>query len=322
LRGGGIIPDLAQPKQPDAQQKPQEKYKPKYLRDNDTTFRAFASYLSETGFIRFNKDKEPLDPNLFFDKFGANIGLGKHYQMRLIRDNTDEQGMRHRRYQLYYKNIRVEDTDYSLHSVGKRLLVADGSMVDALDIDVSKPMSENRAMSYALANQKLDERLFRGQDKLPKGELVLANVGGEVVGSSYQFCYIFNIRKEDIELPKGASSTPVRLYVHAESGAVVRSIPLVHNCFDAAHSGHDGNAPSNSKQAPPALHMGQLKAPQTASTFTPLWGGRYGSSRSFETEVFGSGYRLAHQNGKLVTKRASTEFDFLDFDPIPNVEAV
>jgi hypothetical protein len=33
-------------------------------------------------------------------------------------------------------------------------------------------------MNFALANQKLDKKLFRGQDKLPKSELVLANVGG------------------------------------------------------------------------------------------------------------------------------------------------
>ena len=60
LAGGGITnPALAQ-----------EKYKPKYQRENDTTFRANASYLSETGFIKFRPDKD-IDPDTYFDKFGT-----------------------------------------------------------------------------------------------------------------------------------------------------------------------------------------------------------------------------------------------------------
>ena len=74
----------------------QEKYKPKYQRENDTTFRANASYLSETGFIKFRSDKD-VDPDTYFDKFGANIGLGTNYQMRLFSDVTDANKIRHLR---------------------------------------------------------------------------------------------------------------------------------------------------------------------------------------------------------------------------------
>ncbi len=226
--------------------------------------------------------------------------------MRLLNDETDANKIRHRRYQLYFKNIRVEHGDYALHSKGNRLLAADGSIVESLAIDVDKPMPEKQALTFALADQQLTESLFKGKAKLPKGELILARNGVESVRSNYVFAYVFDIRKEYLELPLTASKEPFRIYVDAGTGSIIRRLSLIHSCASTA-TGSDGLAHVKDHHTlvqPSFIEQGQT--PQVAATFTPLWGGRYGSSRSFETERSPDAqveYRLWHQNGALITKR-------------------
>lgn len=220
--------------------------------------------------------------------------------MRLISDETDFKEIRHQKYQLYYKNVRVEDVQYYLHSKKKRLNVADGRIVENIDIDISKPMPESKALDFALTDQKLSADLFKGKDKLPKGELIIARIGEDFVQSNYRYCYAFDIENEGIDAPKGALAEPYRIYVDAASGAVVRRYPLRHQCFGgSSHSTHDTDAPV----IRPEKLANTVNAPLVASNFTPLWGGRYGGNQVFETEPFGGQYRLSHQNGALITRR-------------------
>lgn len=228
--------------------------------------------------------------------------------MRLLKEDTDANKIRHRRYQLYYKNIRVEHGDYALHSKANRLLAADGSIVESLAVDVEKPMSEKQALTVALADQQLTEGLFKGKAKLPKGELILARNGVESVRGNYVFAYLFDIRKEYIELPLKVSDEPMRIYVDATTGLVMRRVSLMQSCFhsvaesDSLSHKHEYELPSPVSSVLPE----QSQSPQIASTFIPLWGGRYGSSRSFETERSPDSqfeYRLWRQNGALITRR-------------------
>jgi hypothetical protein len=64
-------------------------YKPKYLRENNKTLLDLASQTNETGWIVFRPDKEAIAPDKFFDRFGEAIGLGKHYEMRLVKSEAD-----------------------------------------------------------------------------------------------------------------------------------------------------------------------------------------------------------------------------------------
>ncbi|MCC5613253.1 hypothetical protein LC612_42895, partial [Nostoc sp. CHAB 5834] len=281
----------------------QAKYQPKYLRENNKKFRELASYTSESGWIQFRQDKEAIDPDTFYDKFGDAIGLGKEYKMKLINEETDFKEIRHQKYQLFYKNVPVEHVQFYLHSKHKRLQIADGRIVENIDLDLSRPMPEKQALDFALADQKLLTDNFKGKDKLPKGELIIARIGEEFVSQNYRYCYAFDIRKESIDLPKNASTEPYRIYVDASSGEIVRRYPLNHNCFGKgfSHSNISNNNGTGKIEINELLNT--VNSPLTASSFTPLWGGRYGGSQTFETETLGSQFRLSHQNGALITRR-------------------
>ncbi len=281
----------------------QTKYQPKYLRENNGAFRALTSYVSESGWIEFRPGAEPVEPDAFFKRFGETIGLGNEYEMRLVSDETDFKEIRHQKYQLYYQNIRVEHVQYYLHSKHKRLQIADGRVVENLNVDVSKPIAEKQAMEVALADQKWAINQHKSSEKLPKGELLIARIGSEFVRESFQFCYAFDVTSDDLANSKEKFAEPFRIYVDAFSGKVLKRYPLSQKCFHAEHS-LPGKQGLNLITAP--QHGGFLNsgtAPMTASTFTPLWGGRYGGSQSFETEQSGNQFRLSHQNGVLITRR-------------------
>jgi bacillolysin len=271
-------------------------YKPKYLRENNRALLDLASQTNDGGWVIFREDKEALDPDKFFDRFGETIGLGKQYKMRLVKDEADVKQTRHQRYQLYYKNIPVENVEYILHSKGKRLLAMNGRMVDALDIDIDKPMPEKKALAFALAYRGMTEDQVKGNDKLPKGDLVIAEGIDSFNAKNFRLCYAFEMhmgRKRGNEKSVDAE----RLYVDAQTGDIVRASPLVLRCF--SNHKHKGNQAYSVDNHQRVAGFGQLSAKANffvPSTFVPLPtpnsnvnGARFGTApRPFETQENGS----------------------------------
>ncbi|GAA4397393.1 hypothetical protein GCM10023187_06790 [Nibrella viscosa] len=278
----------------------QEKFKPKYLREDDKAFRELTTNASDNGWLHFRRDIAPIDPDTYFDKFARNIGMGEGYRMQLVQDETDFKEIRHQKYLLYYKNVPVEGVEYSLHSKAKRLEVAHGRMVENLNLDLSRPMPENRALDLALANLKLNADNLGTKDRFPKGQLVIARVQGEELNQNYKLCYAFDIRPQS---SKDFVAEPYRVYVDATSGEIVRRDPLVHKCFSLTPQVHVHSASTKSSSM---TLLKPLVAPKVASTFAPRWN-RYLDGQSqltFETELIGANqYRLSHQNGALITRR-------------------
>ncbi len=295
-----------------------QKYNPKYLRENDKALLSITSSVTNNGWIEFRRDKgtEAINPDTFFERFGKNLGLGGGYQMRLLKDETDFREIRHQRYELYYKNIRVESVEYSLHSRDKRLEIAHGRIVEDLVLDVDKPMSERKALEFALSDLKLSLDDVKGKD-LPKGELLIARLGEEVVSQNFRLCYAFDIRIGGLERKEGYSE-PQRVYVDAATGQIVRRDPLTLRCFNAIH--HHPNQPTLPVYYPNGIGTnGHASKPLIASTFTPsnINNNRYFNAQgagSFETEQIGAQYRLSLQNTALIVRDANN-LDVSNFLP-------
>jgi putative transposase len=63
----------------------QSKYNPKYLREDDKVIKAIAKEATQDGWIRL-KDNANIKKEEFFAKLGKNIGIGKDYEMRKVKD--------------------------------------------------------------------------------------------------------------------------------------------------------------------------------------------------------------------------------------------
>lgn len=237
----------------------QSRYNPKYLREDNKAFRKLTRFTTESGLILFRKDTVGINPETFFDQFSNTLGLNKHYRFKAVKDETDEKQIRHRRYQLFFKNIPVEGVEYLLHSKGNRMESANGRIVEDLDIDIDKPMPEKQALDYALADQKLTADAFKGKEKLPKGDLVIAAISDDFVRENFRLCYAFDIQHETVK-------DPVRLYVDAQSGAIVRQLPLILRCFGIPGHVHTENCVQELKQP---VQVVDAKSILVASTFVP-----------------------------------------------------
>ncbi len=274
----------------------QDRQKPKYLRDNNKAFLKTVYYASDNGWLEFRDDTISLEVDSFFEQQGNALGIGPNYHFKKIKDESDDRGLRVQRFQLYYKNLEVEGVEYSLSTQKGRLKTAFGRIVEGIDMDISKPMDERKALEIALTDQKITINDIKDAAKIPKGKLLIARIQDNFIKESYRLSYHFDITGKE-------PNEPYRIYIDAVSGEIVKRVPLIHHCFSPHHSHAQPSTLSKHSSADVKI------APLVASTFIPNRN-RYLNGQSnltFETEQFTtpqgqSAYRLSAYNNALNTR--------------------
>ena len=275
----------------------QDKYQPKYLRQDDKAFKDLTIQTTDNGWIEFKKAAR-VNPNSFFKDFAANLGLDKDYNFKPLKDETDKFYTRHQRFLLYYKNIAVEGVEFTLHSSVEGILtLADGRIPEGLNADISKPMAESKALDLALANMKVTlDDLKKMDRKKPQGELLLARLSDNVVKTNFKLCYAFDVYGNE-------TLNAYKVYVDAATGEIIKRIPLVHSCFGRGKTTQ--NIVENSVKA---IEPAAPAAVLVSGAFFPNYP-RYMNNAgiiSFETEIDPSNtarYRLSAFNNTLNTRR-------------------
>jgi uncharacterized membrane protein YkoI len=238
----------------------QNKYEPKYLRQDDKAFNDLTIRTDNSGWIEFKKEAK-LNPNNFFKDYANSLGLDKDYNFKATKDETDDKRQRHQRFQLFYKNIAVEGVEYLLHSGPDGILtLAHGRIPENMDFDVSKSMPEPKALDIALANIKVTlADLKKLERKRPDGILLLARLGDEAVNANFKLCWVFDVRGNE-------TLNAFKVYVDANSGEVIKKSPLFRTCF-----GHSHNSPITPTNTTTSVvePIPVTTAPLVASTFTP-----------------------------------------------------
>lgn len=267
-----------------------QKFKPKYLRENDKSFLQLTSRTTDDGWIEFRADGDAVEAASFSTRFAKNLGLKEGYHLRLIKDETDPKETRHQHYQLYWKNVLVEGGHLSLHSRKGRLKEAHTRVIEDLAIDTDKHVDERIALNAALTDQKLTVADLK--DKLPKGELVLTSMDGDHVKEGYRFAYYFDVYgkggAKSKELPEAN-----RVYIDAASGQVLKRVSLVDNCFEHDHITKSGKSFHLPDSKPP-VEKAIVVAPMQVATFNSLYP-RGNPTPSFEVE--GTGRAKLFQDG-------------------------
>jgi bacillolysin len=273
----------------------QSKFVPKYLRENNKAFTELATRATADGWIEFRQDgKQKIDPATFFERFGSTLGFDKDYSVKLVKDKADVMKNRHQHYQLYYKGIRVEGADYTIHSRDGALTVVHGRIPDGLNLDISKPVAEKLALEAALADQNLTGADVKGKDQLPKGTLIFVSTTDEVLPDNIRLAYTFEINLN-------------RIYVDATSGKIIKRVPLVQSCFGDIHDSHlpVGHIPPKSTAT-----ANLVDAPLVAGTFTyRKLNPSIERTQTFETGANpGGGFRLTASSPNA-TVALETRFD-------------
>ncbi|PIP55371.1 MAG: peptidase M4, partial [Bacteroidetes bacterium CG23_combo_of_CG06-09_8_20_14_all_32_9] len=140
------------------------------------------------------------------------LHLSVNHEFRLVSQESDKLGYVHNRYNLYYKNVLVENDRYYTHSKGIWVTSANGEISIFSEINVEPGINQELAFKNALEYIKADKYLWDENNiSKPKGELIILPVNDKYV-LTYKF---------DIYAIKPLSRNYV--YVDANSGKVVKT---------------------------------------------------------------------------------------------------
>jgi PKD repeat protein len=141
------------------------------------------------------------------------LRFSNDHTLELISKNIDQEGFTHEKYQIHYKNIRVEGAVYSIHSRNGQIYSANGEYILGNNIQVIPQIKETDAFENAKTFTNATKYSWdSGLQPRPKGELVILPVG-----NNYVLSYKFDIY----------ALTPLSRYyvfIDANSGKVNKSI--------------------------------------------------------------------------------------------------
>jgi Zn-dependent metalloprotease/subtilisin-like proprotein convertase family protein len=113
------------------------------------------------------------------------LDLSSNDSWKLIRSDVDDLGMNHKRFQQYFKNLKVITGEYILHEKQGRILSANGVFFDQLKLNTTSAFTEQQAFSYALkavpASKYLWQSSIEEQHILTDGKMNGARPVGELV---------------------------------------------------------------------------------------------------------------------------------------------
>lgn len=140
------------------------------------------------------------------------LNLSGNHEFRLVSQESDKLGSVHNRYNLYYKNLLIENDRYYVHSKGIWVTSANGEISKYSEIKVEPTINEELAFNNAVNYTKATQYLWEVKNiSKPKGELIILPINDKYV-LAYKF---------DIYAIKPLSRNYV--YVDANSGNVVKT---------------------------------------------------------------------------------------------------
>lgn len=239
------------------------------------------------------KEGANVSPSNFQSILKENLNLKSGFTFQKIKEENDNLGFSHEKYQLFYNNVKIEFATYTINSKGGRVVSMNGEIYNPTKININPTISPNVALeaakkathsaSFLWENAK--EAALIGYSK-PQGELVLLpeleSIGVEGVEPQLQLAYKF-----DIYATNPISRADV--YVDAKTGKVLfYNATIKHatnfghgsaHLFESNHACSDLKNPEKIAKAFEALVSG------TAAT-------RYSGSQSIETTLSGGSYIL------------------------------
>jgi len=154
--------------------------------------------------------------------------------LRMVKETTDELGITHRRYQQYFKGVKVEEAEYLVHWKNGNIDMINGDFQDIAISSVTPSLTEAQGIAKAL--NFVNAKKYKWEDPAmemfvknntnnanatyyPKGELVIAKdtlPGSKIFRLSWKFT-ISSLQPNNEQL----------VFVDALSGNVIRTIPLI-----------------------------------------------------------------------------------------------
>ncbi len=187
----------------------------------------------EIFFARFSQEAngKMSNGNAFLKKV---LNAQQNDEFRLYKESTDKYGIAHKRYQQYYKGIKVEGGEYLLHGEKGIIESINGNYREVNISSTSPSLTEDNALQKALAyvnavkykwedsgmEQFIKQRTNNPKATYyPKGKLIIAQDAIEEKGV-LKLAWRFTISSLDPDNEQG-------IYVDAQTGKIIGDTPLI-----------------------------------------------------------------------------------------------
>ena len=186
--------------------------------------------ITSPGWIRF-KPEANIDARNFLAGYAEALHLPEGTTMRSVSEETDDLGIAHIRHQQYFRGIEVEGAEFLVHARDARALSANGQLAtDFAPKTVAARIEETQALETV--RRRMGVNAFYDGDRLveelkgapsnpsPRGVLLYTLVGSDNRVLAWRFdAYVDPIPNSR------------RLYVDAETGEIIKDVPLLPSCF-------------------------------------------------------------------------------------------
>ncbi|WP_445456029.1 M4 family metallopeptidase [Flavobacterium sp. HNIBRBA15423] len=242
--------------------------------------------------IIFNEESN-LSSSNFQSILKENLKLKNGFSFQKIKEEIDNLGLLHEKFQLYYNNVKVEFATYTINSKGGRIVSMNGEVYNPTKIDVNPTISATKALDFAKRTTSSTSFLWDNKNEAsligyskPQGELVLLpdlkDVNIEGTQPELLLAYKF-----DIYAINPVSRADV--YIDAKNGKVLFYNATIKHATNFGHgSAHlftEKHICSENNNAEKITKTFEALVSGTAAT-------RYSGSQSIETTLSGSSYIL------------------------------
>ncbi len=109
-----------------------------------------------TSWVQF-KPTVTIRATQLFNQYKKAFGLGQSDEMRLLKEETDNLGFTHYRYQQYHKGVPVYGAIYILHEQNNRLKSGNGSIISGIESNSTASISAKTAVERAIAQVSAEQ---------------------------------------------------------------------------------------------------------------------------------------------------------------------
>ena len=200
-------------------------------------------------FVKFNKDAQP-DLESLKQWMASNFKFNPNVGFQLLRQEPDQLGHIHYRYQQTFNGTPVEDAIWIVHTNAGKVYSMNGLIYENLLVGNTPSLSATEALEKAkafvgadvykweLAGEEQHLKWETGNNEatyMPEGELVFAGKNGDFSTRSVTLAYKFNIYAHQ-------PLYRAEVYVDATTGEIIRENKLIHHVDEpgTAHTAYSG----------------------------------------------------------------------------------
>jgi len=191
---------------------------------------------------------------------------------RILHEEVDKIGFTHTKYQIYFMDIPVEGSVYTVHSNNGRIHSANGKYLKGQNISVKPSLSEKDAFDKAVNHTHAKKYLWEsGNSQRPQGELTILQVD-----TTYVLTYKFDIY----------ASEPLSrkyVFVDAHSGEIVKTLDRIHfiNSDGIAKTMYSGRVTIKTDSYKQSFRLRETGRGYGIETYNLNHGTDYGSAKDF-----------------------------------------